>query len=215
MEEQGLNNLVTASVPKALVEAAIARGQGRSTTGAQLDSMTMEILMPPNIALIADIETDNKTRTLHDVKYSVKKAGGVVGSTAFYFSRRGRAVFKDMEGGPTLSDVLDEAIEHEGAEDVEEHSEGGFVVWTEPTALAAITDAVAKKFELELLESDIVWAPKKDTMVEVDSESSASELGTLLAAIKECPDVKAIYVNTSQGSVGDDAWDQVERHIDL
>lgn len=175
----------------------------------------MEILMPPNIALIADIETDNKTRTLHDVKYSVKKAGGVTGSTAFYFSRRGRAVFKKMEGGPTLSDVLDEAIEHEGAEDVEEHSQGGFVVWTEPTALTSIMEAVVNKFELELQESDIIWAPKEDTMVVLDSEPSAKDLDALLSAIKECPDVKAIYANVRQGDVGDDAWDKVERHIDL
>ncbi|UNI14425.1 hypothetical protein JDV02_001055 [Purpureocillium takamizusanense] len=208
-----------ASVPKSLVEAAIARGQGRSATGAQLEPMTLEVLMPPNIALIADIETDNKTRTLHDLKYVVKKAGGVVGGTAFYFSRRGRAVFKPKAGGggggPTLSDVLDHFVEHEGAEDVEELPDGGFLAWTQPASVAAITDAVSSKFGLEVLESDIIWAANEDTTVAVDSHRSAESLDALFAAMREFPEVKAVFANIRQGTISDEEWDRIERHIDV
>ncbi|KAJ6446337.1 hypothetical protein O9K51_01110 [Purpureocillium lavendulum] len=206
-----------ASVPKALVEAAIARGQGRSATGAQLEPMTLEVLMPPNIALIADIETDNKTRTLHDLKYVVKKAGGVVGATAFYFAKRGRAVFKPKAatGGPTLTDVLDEFIEHDGAEDVEELPDGGFLAWTQPASVSAVTEALAKKFELEVLESDIIWAANEDTRVAVDSRSSAESLDALFSGLREYPEVKAVFANIRQGSISDDEWDRIERHIDV
>ncbi|KAK5990285.1 putative transcriptional regulatory protein C8D2.12c [Cladobotryum mycophilum] len=211
----GPNQRKQSSVPKALVEAAIARGQGRSATGAQLEPLTIEILMPPNIALVADIETDNKTRSLHDLKFVVKKAGGLVGSTTFYFSRRGRALFKNKEGGPSLSEVLEEAIEHDGAEDVEESSDGGLQVWTEPSKLMAITEAIAKRFEIEVLESDIIWAPNEDTKVDVDSFSDAEGLNTLLSGLREYTEVKAIYANIRQGTVTDDEWDKVERHIDV
>ncbi|GJN68752.1 hypothetical protein VFPFJ_05427 [Purpureocillium lilacinum] len=204
-----------ASVPKSLVEAAIARGQGRSATGAQLEPMTFEVLMPPNIALIADIETDNKTRTLHDLKYVVKKAGGVVGATAFYFSKRGRAVFKPKADGPTLSDVLDEFIEYEGAEDVEELPDGGFLAWTQPASVAAITDALSRKFGLEVLESDIMWVANEDTTVAVDSHSSAESLDALFSGLREYPEVKAVFANVRQGSISDDEWDRIERHIDV
>ncbi|UPK90475.1 hypothetical protein LCI18_001410 [Fusarium solani-melongenae] len=204
-----------ASIPKNLIEAAIARGQGRSATGAQLESMSLEVLMPPTIAMIIDAETDNKIRTLHDLRLVVKKAGGVVGSTTFYFTRRGRAVFKSKEGGPSLSDVLDEAIEHDGLEDVEELPEGDFLVWTQPNTLAAITEAVSKKFELEVLDSDIVWAPNEDTMVSVDKSAEVESLDLLFNGLKEHPEVKAIYANVRQGTIEDEEWDRVERNLDV
>lgn len=206
---------IAASIPKHLIEGAVARGQGRSTTGAQLESMSLEVLMPPDIAMIIDAETDNKVRTLHDLRHVVKKAGGVVGSTAFYFTRRGRTVFKSTEGGPTLSDVLDEAIEHEGLEDVEESPEGDFLAWTQPNTLTAITDALSKKFELEVLESDIVWAPNEDTKVSIDTIPLIESLDGLLNGLKEYPEVKAIYANVRQGSVGEEDWDKVERNLDV
>ncbi|KAL7821584.1 YebC-like protein [Trichoderma aethiopicum] len=204
-----------ASVPKALIESAIARGQGRSTTGAQLEPMTLEILMPPNIALVADIETDNKTRSLHDLKFVVKKAGGLVGSTAFYFSRRGRAVFKPREDGPSLSDVLEEAIEHEGTEDVEEHPDGGYVIWTEPSKLMAITEAISKRFELEVVESEIMWAANEDTKADVDSPELVESLNTLLSGLREYTEVRALFANIRQGAITDEEWDKLERHIDI
>lgn len=205
----------TASIPKNLIEAAIARGQGRSSTGAQLESVSLEILMPPDIAMIADIETDNKTRSLHDLRYVAKKAGAVVGSTAFYFTKRGRAVFKSKEGGPTLSDVLDEAIEHEGLEDVEELPDGDFQAWTQPSQLMAITEAVSKKFELEVLESDLVWAPNEDTKVSIDTPAIAEALDFLFSGFKDYPEVKGIYANIRKGSVGDEEWDKLDRNLDV
>ncbi|KAJ4158299.1 uncharacterized protein LMH87_008831 [Akanthomyces muscarius] len=184
-----------ASIPKALIEGAIASGQGRSASGAKLEPMTLEFLVPPEIALIVDIETDNKQRTLQDLKLAVKKAGGITGSTAFNFARRGRAVFKPKDGGAALSDLLDEAIEHDGAQDVEGNAEGGYVLWTEPSVLMAITKAFASKFDLELSAADIVWAPNADTM--------------------EHSEVKAIFTNTKQGRATEAAWEAVERHLDV
>ncbi|KAM0204579.1 hypothetical protein ACHAPA_001977 [Fusarium lateritium] len=204
-----------ASIPKNLIEAAIARGQGRSATGAQLESLSLEALLPPDIAMVIDAETDNKTRTLHDLRHAVKKAGGVVGSTTFYFTRRGRVVFKAKEGGPTLSEVLDEAIEHEGLEDVEELPEGDFLAWTQPNTLSAITEALSKKFELEILDSDIVWAPNEDTKVSIDAPEQADSLDLLFNGLKEYPEVKAIYANVRQGAVENEEWDKVERNLDV
>ncbi|ATY60667.1 DUF28 domain [Cordyceps militaris] len=203
-----------ASIPKALIEGAIASGQGKSTSGAKLEPMTMEFLLPPDIALIIDIETDSKQRTLQDLKLAVKKAGGITGSTAFNFARRGRAVFKPNDGA-ALADLLDEAIEHDGAQDVEESNEGGYVLWTEPSALMAIAKAFAAKFDLELLAAEIVWAPNEDTMVKLDSDDSAAALSSLLATLREHSEVKAIFANTKQGRASEEAWEAVERHLDV
>lgn len=204
-----------ASVPKALIEGAIASGQGKSASGAKLEPMTMEFLLPPDIAMIIDVETDNKQRTLQNLKLAVKKAGGITGSTAFYFSRRGRAVLKPKESGAVLSDLMDEAIEHDGAQDVEEGPDGEYILWTDPSVLMAIAKAFVSKFDLELRAADIIWAPNEDTMGKLDSDQSADTLSGLLTVLKEHTEVKGIFVNTQQGGASDEAWEGVERHIDV
>ncbi|KAF7556081.1 hypothetical protein G7046_g6406 [Stylonectria norvegica] len=204
-----------ASIPKHLIEGAVARGQGKSVSGAQLETLSIEALMPPDIALVIDVETDNKIRSLHDLRQVMKKNGAVVGSTTFYFARRGRALFKAKEGGPTLSDVLDEAIEHEGLEDVEELPDGEFQAWTQPNVLMAITEALSKKFGLEVIESDIVWAANEDTKAAVDSSTVGDTLDGLLSGMTEYPEVKAIYANVRQGSISDEEWERIESNLDV
>lgn len=204
-----------AGVPKSLVQAAIARGQGRSSTGAKLESMTFEVLMPPDMALIADVETDNKNRTLHDLRNVVKKAGGVVGSTSFYFSRRGRITLRSGQQSPTLSDVLEEAIEHDGAEDVQELPGEGFLAWTQPAQLMVITEALSKRFSLEVTESDIIWSANEDTKTAIDSLACVKSLDALLTALREYPEVKAIYANVRQGNITKENWEKLERNVDV
>ncbi|CAG9971757.1 unnamed protein product [Clonostachys byssicola] len=204
-----------ASVPKSIIEGAVARGQGRSTSGAQLEPMTLEALIAPNIAIIAEAETDNKIRTISDLKLVAKRCGAVASASAFYFTKRGRTIFKAKEGGPTLSEVLEEAIEHEGVEDIEELPEGGFVTWTEPAMLTSVTEVLSRKFGLELMESDIIWAPNEDTMVDMESPATALNLGDLLSGFKDFPEVKAIYVNVRQGSLSDEVWEKVNGYLDI
>ncbi|KFA67480.1 hypothetical protein S40285_00232 [Stachybotrys chlorohalonatus IBT 40285] len=203
-----------ASIPKALIEAAIARGQGRSTTGAKLEPLTLEILMPPNIALIVDLETDNKTRTMSDVKVVVKKGGALVGSTAFYFSRRGRAVLQGKPDGPGLSDVMEEALEHEGIEDVEELPDGGFLVWTEPARVSSVGQALSRKFGLDIAELNVVWSPNEDTMETLETAAAAESLSSMLANLKEFQEVKAIYANVREGGISDAEWASIEENLD-
>ncbi|KJZ79004.1 hypothetical protein HIM_01777 [Hirsutella minnesotensis 3608] len=204
-----------ANVPKHLIEAAIAKGQGRSATGARLENLTIEILFPPNVALIVDVETDNKLRSLSDLKLVVKKNGGVVGSTTFYFSRRGRIILNPKADATTLSDVLEKAIELDGTEDVEELPEGGFQVWTQPAALMATTKALAGSLDVEVQESEIIWAPNQDTTVAVESPNVVESLDTLLSKLREFQEVKAVFANIRQGSINGEEWDRVVRHIDL
>jgi transcriptional/translational regulatory protein YebC/TACO1 len=215
------NFFIPASVPRTVIENAVARGQGRSATGAQLEPLTLEFIFPPDIAIVIEVETDNKNRSLQDLRAAVKKGGGIVGSTSFYFTRRGRAVFsstpKEGKTIPSLSELLEEAIEHEGTEDVEESPGGDYVVWTEPSLLTAVTEGLAKKLELEVLESDIVWAPNEETQVALnaDSEELLETLDATFASLRDFTEVKGLYANVRQGSVSDDRWERIERSLDL
>ena len=212
----------TASVPKSVIESAIAKGQGKSPSGVALEAFTLEVLMPPDVALIIETETDNKIRTMHDLKHVVKNCDGLSSSTQFFFTRRGRSIFAaKQENEPTLSQVLEEAIEHDGVEDVEELPlEAGrprrFVLWTQPNTLMAPTKALAEKFGLEILESDIIQAANEDTVVDIDTAESAHGLDTLLSSLREYAEVKAIYANIRQGSsITEEEWDKMQRNIDL
>jgi transcriptional/translational regulatory protein YebC/TACO1 len=210
-----------------VIEKAIVRGQGRSLDGSSLESVTLEAMMPPGVALMIDVETDNRARSLKDLRLAVKKAGGThaSGSTAFFFTRLGRVVFAAAaaatagdKGGRTtasLDDVLDRAIDA-GAEDVDADADGNTVVWTPPSLTTAVVEAVAAPLGLPVLSSAIVWSPNEDTKVRVEDVEAVRNLGALLVKLREFPEVQAVYANAVRGdTVSDEDWAVVEENLDL
>lgn len=203
---------VLAGFPKASQEAAIARGQGQSSSGASLESLTIEAIMPPSIAMVIDIETDNKARALQELRHEVKRYGGTVTPTSYLFKRRGRVQFEKDERGLGVDEVLDEAIEA-GADDVEVDDDGNLIVWTEPSGTIGAARSLAESFKLTIESSDILWDPNEDTLVPLDSESALASLKNLVNALQEDQSVQGIYVNISQGKVSDEAWAELQEKI--
>lgn len=201
-----------ASTPKNVIDQAIARGQGRSLSGATLETMKFEVMIGPN-AFILDVETDNKLRALQDVGGVIRKHKGRTGTTEFFFSRLGRVVFErhDKVG---LDEIMDEAIEL-GAEDLEADDEGNMIVWSQPTSTMQIAQGVANKFELKVLNSEIIWSPNEDTRPAVDSVEDVKSLAAFVDALSELPEVQAIYSNAAKGlSVSEDEWAAFEDNLD-
>ncbi|KXH60100.1 hypothetical protein CSAL01_09813 [Colletotrichum salicis] len=203
-------------VPKAVIDSAIARGQGRSASGASLEPLTLEAILPPGVALIIEVETESKARSLQDLKVLVKKHKGAANATTFFFTRLGRVVFAAKEGSPspvTIDDIMDDAIEC-GAEDLEADEEGNLVVWTQPNMTNAIVNGVGPKFELELLSSEIIWSANEDTKVKIDEGLEATTLSELLAALQEFPEVQAVYGNPMRGDIPEEQWSGIEENLD-
>ncbi|POS81442.1 hypothetical protein DHEL01_v200174 [Diaporthe helianthi] len=201
-----------ASTPKNVIDQAIARGQGRSLSGATLETMKFEVMIGPN-AFILDVETDNKLRALQDVGGVIRKHKGRTGTTEFFFSRLGRVVFErhDKVG---LDEIMDEAIEL-GAEDLEADDEGNMIVWSQPTSTMQIAQGVAKSFELKVLSSEIIWSPNEDTRPTVDSVEDVKSLAAFVDALSELPEVQAIYSNAAKGAnVPEDEWEAFEDNLD-
>ncbi|KAK3322247.1 transcriptional regulator TACO1-like protein [Apodospora peruviana] len=200
-----------ASVPKAVIEVAIARGQGRSSSGTALEPMLYEAMMPPGTAIIVDVQTESKTRVLQDLNQMVKKANGAQGTSKFFFTRAGRVIFE--KGGPTdIDKIMDDAIEA-GAEDLENDEAGNIVVWTEPSQTMQVSKVIAAKFGLNVLESGIVWSANEDTKVRLDSSVESTILADLLAAMSEYPDVQAIYCNATKGNMTEEEWERIEENL--
>ncbi|KAI3337387.1 duf28 domain-containing protein [Xylariaceae sp. AK1471] len=203
-----------AGMPKANIDVAIARGQGKSETGAGLEAATLEVMLAPSIAMVIDIETDNKQRSLKDLRSLIKKYGGTVTPTAFLFTRQGRAVLSyshDKENGD-FDEVMMQALDA-GAEDVEKDDEGNIVLWTQPNMTHQVAQDLAKTLDLEILSSDIIWSCTSDK-VKVDDAEAVGMLTKLLTVVQEYPDVQAVYVNAERGDVSEEAWSAVEEALD-
>ena len=154
-------------LPKASIESAIARGQGRSSTGAALESLTIEAMFPPSVAVIVECQTDSKARTLTDMKAAIKESSGIMTPTSHMFDRKGKIVFEAPEGIGE-EEIFDQAVEA-GAIDVQTEEDGKVAVYTESSHTKAVADALATSSGLKLRNLDIVWDPKEDMMVDVIS----------------------------------------------
>lgn len=203
-----------AGVPKEKIDGAIARGQGRSSTGAMLESMTFEALLPPSVALIVDVETDNKSRSLQDLNVIIKGAKGTASATKFFFTRVGRVVFEKGDSRLDVDSIMDDAIEA-GAQDLENDADGNIVVWTLPNGTTQICQALGRKFGLKVISSDIIWSANKDIEAQIESPEDLERFTTLLSSIRSCPDVSAVYSNVSRRGMTDEEWARIAENLDV
>lgn len=202
------------SVPKALIETAIARGQGISSSGAKLESCTLEAIIPPNVAVIIELETDNRLRTLAELRTLVKYHDGNVSPIGFMFEKRGQIVLTAQEKAISADDVLEAALEA-GALDVSEGSGGRHIIFTEPSSTSAVADALAASLGGEIANLDIVYSPNEDTMVGISDDVDASTVTAFLDALQDVSEVQAVHTNAAKGGMSDETWAELQRRVNL
>ncbi|KAJ4398347.1 hypothetical protein N0V91_010257 [Didymella pomorum] len=197
------------AVPKQSIEAAIARGQGLSATGAALENLTMEAILPPSIATIIECQTDNKLRALAEMRLIVKEAGGQAGQKVLHmFEKKGRIILAKKES-IGVDEVLEPALDA-GAIDVVEDDEGRVVLFTEPAETNKIAESLAKELEMEVEESEIIYDPNEDYKVPLDDESAAKELSErFLDKLQDVQGIQGVYMNWSKGAISDEIWEEL------
>ncbi|MCP4212948.1 MAG: YebC/PmpR family DNA-binding transcriptional regulator [Halieaceae bacterium] len=191
------NPRLRAAVDKALganmtrdtIDRAIARGAGTSDAD-DMEEITYEGYAPGGIAVLVEAMTDNRNRTVAEVRHAFsKRAGnlGTDGSVAYLFARKGQISY-----APGVNeDALMEAALEAGAEDLVAHDDGSVDVTTPWEDLAAIKEAlVAAGFVAEDGEVTMVAS----TTVPVDSDGAEKLLG-LIDALEELDDVQNVYTN--------------------
>lgn len=145
------------------MESATARGVGKSLNGVKLESVTIEAILPSSVAAIIEFQTDNRLRTLADVRLIVKDFGGTVSPTNHLFERRGRIIFKKT--GTVDEEVVFDHVIEAGALDVEIEDNGQIVVYTEPQRTSSTAEALASTAGLQHERSDVIWYPNTETLV--------------------------------------------------
>jgi YebC/PmpR family DNA-binding regulatory protein len=176
------------SVPKDTIERAIKKGTGE-LEGESYEEVRYEGYGPSGVAVMVDCMTDNRNRTVAEVRHAFSKYGGNLGadgSVAYLFDHRGVISFAE---GTDEDRVMEVALDA-GAEDVI-GDEDGVDVLTDPNEFESVRDAMVAA-DLTPEESEVTMRPATSVLVEGDTAASTLRL---LQALEDLDDVQQIYSN--------------------
>jgi YebC/PmpR family DNA-binding regulatory protein len=177
------------NMPKDTIERAIRRGAG-GLEGAHFEEVRYEGYGVNGAAVIVDAMTDNRTRTVADVRHAFSKYGGNLGtdgSVAFLFRHCGQIVFAP---GSSEDQVMEAAIDA-GADDVVTNDDGSIEVLTGPNDFIGVRDRLAKA-GLQPEFAEVTMKPM--TEVEMHGED-AQRMQKLLDALESIDDVQEVYTS--------------------
>lgn len=180
-----------AQMPKDTMERAVSRGAG-GQDGAELVSLTYEGYGPGGVAVLVETMSDNRNRTVAEVRHAFSKAGGNLGtdgSVAYLFDRKGQIHF---EPGTSEDDVMEIAIES-GAEDVVTDEDGVIEVITEPEDYLVVKDALIEG-GLAPVASELGMVAQ--TISDLDTDTGEKVL-RLIDALEDLEDVTNVYTNAN------------------
>lgn len=180
----------SANMPKDTMEKAIKRGAGGSS-GEIYERLTYEGRGPGGTVMIIQTLTDNKNRTVADIRHIFSKHGGTMGdSVGWMFERKGLLVLK----GTYDEDGLLEACMDAGADNYRVDG-GNTEIFCAPGDLNAVVAWFKGNDKYEVSETDLAMVAKEE--VEITSEAGAKRLLRMLDAFDENDDVQVVYSNWS------------------
>ena len=187
---QAVDNARKASMPADNIKRAIQRGTGE-LEGANYDELTYEGYGPSGVAVLVQCLTDNKQRTVADVRSIFTKAGGRLGesgSVAYLFESKGIFLF---DPGATTEDALMEVALEAGAEDVTTTDEGGFEVSTAFEDFFQVKEAIDAA-KLPYVSGETAMIPVTTVMI---SGKDAEQILKMIDRLEEHDDVQNVYAN--------------------
>jgi len=179
-----------ANMPGENIERAIKKGLG-ADGGGNFDDLTYEIYGPGGVALLVELQTDNRNRTAAEIRSIVTKSGGSIatqGSVSRLFHRKGQMIVSADAAG---EDQVMEAALEAGAEDFKA-DENGFEVLTDPARFEAVHKALEQK-GIKCAAAEITALP--EITVPVADPAAAAAVTKLIDALEDHDDVKEVYSN--------------------
>jgi YebC/PmpR family DNA-binding regulatory protein len=178
-----------ANMPNDNITRAIKKGTG-DVDGAVYEEFSYEGYGPAGVGLIIDVLTDNRNRTTAEVRHALTKHGGSLGesnSVAWNFDTRG--VIR-IDGGRCDEETVMNAALEAGAEDVED-DDGTFTVYTDPTDLPKVSEAL-RAGDLPVLSAGMEKIPR--TLVALEGEE-AKRMLRLMEMLEDLDDVQRVSAN--------------------
>jgi YebC/PmpR family DNA-binding regulatory protein len=188
-----LRTAVTAAkaenMPADNIKRAIQRGTGE-LPGATYEEITFEGYGPGGVALLVDVTTDNRNRTVSEIRHVFTKGGGNLGeagSVAWMFHKKGQIVVPKTAA---KEDDLMNIVLESGGEDMNDDGDN-WELLTPPNAYEAVLGAV-RKANIQVAHSEIGMVPQNYIKLE---GAAASQMIRLLEAIEDQDDVQNVYSN--------------------
>ncbi|MGR6035332.1 MAG: YebC/PmpR family DNA-binding transcriptional regulator [Candidatus Nitrosoglobus sp.] len=184
-----IDKALAANMPKDKIERAIKRGTG-GMEGADYEEVRYEGYGPYGVAVMVDCMTDNRNRTVAEVRHVFSKGGGNLGtegSVAYLFNKKGMISYPT---GSNEDAIMEVAIES-GAEDVVANEDGSIDVFTEPEELLIIKKALE---DADLKPEQVEITQRASTTVLLGLEDARKMLD-LLESLEDLDDVQQVYSN--------------------
>lgn len=176
------------NMPKDTIERAIKKGTG-DVDGVNYEEGSFEGYGPGGVAMIVEFLTDNRTRTVADVRHIFNKHNGslgVSGSVSFLFDRKGLIAFS---ADRDYDEIFEAALEA-GAEDVKDEGDA-YEVITDPSDFMDVRDALAGA-GLQWESAEVTMIPQ--TMVQLEGKQ-AEQMLKLMDKLEDNDDVQNVYAN--------------------
>ncbi len=179
-----------ASMPQDNIKRAIQRGTGE-VEGASYEEAVYEGYAPGGVAVLVSCLTDNKQRTVSDVRSYFTKTGGRLaesGSVGYLFTPKGVI---EIAPGAANEDAVTEAAIEGGAEDVQPTEDGGFEVSTAPGDLAQVQKAL-EDAKIPFVSAEQTMQPQTTVTV---TGKEAGQVLRLVDLLEDHDDVQKVYAN--------------------
>ena len=177
------------NMPKDNIERAIKKGTGE-LEGVSYEESIYEGYGPGGTAVLIESLSDNKNRTVADIRYIFSKSGGNMGENgcvAWMFDKKG---YIAVENKSVDEDALMEAALDAGAEDIREDN-GNFEVITAPEDFEAVKTAIDNA-SIPYIVAEITMLPQSTTFLD---GKEAEQMVRLMEALEDCDDVQKVYTN--------------------
>jgi YebC/PmpR family DNA-binding regulatory protein len=184
-----VDKALTANMTKDTIERAIKRGSG-AQEGENFEEIRYEGYGPGGVAVMVDCLTDNRNRTVAEVRHAFTKAGGNLGtggSVAYQFAKAGVLSYP---AGSDENRIMEVALEA-GAEDVVSYDDGSIDVLTDPDRFVAVRDAM-QAAGLETEQAEVTMRAANTTSLALED---AEKMVRLLDTLEELDDVQNVYSN--------------------
>ncbi|MBL0458514.1 YebC/PmpR family DNA-binding transcriptional regulator [Aeromonas enteropelogenes] len=185
---------LTNNMTRDTINRAIQRGAGGGD-GEQLETIVYEGYGPAGTAVMVECLTDNRNRTVSEVRHAFSKSGGNLGtdgSVSYLFTKKGLLTFVGVD-----EDALMDAALEAGADDVVTEEDGSIEVYTTPNDFGTVLDGLeAAGFKAQSAEVTMI----PSTEAELDAET-APKLMRLIDMLEDLDDVQEVYHN---GSISDE-----------
>ncbi len=178
------------SMPSDNIKKAIMRGTGE-LEGGQIDEIMFEGYGPGGAAVLVNVATDNRNRTVAEIRHMFGKQGGNLGeqgSVAWMFERKSQIVIEKEQAG---EDALMALVLDAGAEDLKDSGDHWEVI-SDPSAHDAVLAAV-QNAKIETVSAEVAMVPKN--LIALEGKNAAG-MTRLLDALEEHEDVQSVYSNS-------------------